>query len=62
LRSATSVTAKRFGFKDRGRIAPDLKADLILIEGNPLADIDATLDLRGVWRDGALAEFYEGTL
>jgi N-acyl-D-aspartate/D-glutamate deacylase len=62
LRSATSVTAKRFGFDDRGRIAKGLKADLVLIEGNPVEDIDATLNLRGVWRDGALAEFYEGSV
>jgi imidazolonepropionase-like amidohydrolase len=59
LRSATSVTARRFGFDDRRRIAKGLKADLVLIEGNPVADIDATLNLRGVWRDGLLAEFYE---
>ena len=61
LRSATSVTARRFGFDDRGRLATGLKADLVLVEGNPLADIDATLNLRGVWRDGFLAEQYEGT-
>jgi imidazolonepropionase-like amidohydrolase len=59
LCSATSVTARRFGFNDRGRIAKGLKADLVLIEANPVADIDATLNLRGVWRDGVLAEFYE---
>jgi imidazolonepropionase-like amidohydrolase len=52
LRSATSVTARRFGFSDRGRIAEGLNADLVLVEGNPIEDIDATLDLRGVWRDG----------
>ena len=62
LRSATSVTANRFGFDDRGRIAKGLKADLVLVEGNPVADIDATLNLRGVWRDGVLAEFYEGMI
>lgn len=61
LRSATSVTAKRFGFHDRGRIVEGLTADMVLIEGNPMADIDATLNLRGVWRNGELAEFYEGS-
>ncbi|KAF2425706.1 hypothetical protein EJ08DRAFT_652011 [Tothia fuscella] len=60
LKSATSVTAKRFGFADRGRIAEGLKADLVLIEGNPVEDIDATLNLRAVWRDGVLGEWYEG--
>lgn len=52
LRSATSVTAKRFKFSDRGRLAEGLNADLLLVEGNPLEDIDATLNIRGVWRDG----------
>lgn len=52
LRSATSVVAKRFKFSDRGRLAEGLNADLLLVEGNPLEDIDATLNIRGVWRDG----------
>jgi imidazolonepropionase-like amidohydrolase len=60
LRSATSITAKRFGFGDRGKIAKGLKADLVLVEGNPSEDIDATLNLRGVWRDGVLAKTYAG--
>jgi len=60
LKSATSVTSKRFGFPDRGRLAEGLKADLVLVEGNPCEDIDATLNLRGVWRDGVLASHYSG--
>ena len=52
LRSATSPTAKCFRFQDRGRLAEGLNADLLLVEGNPMEDIDATLNLRGVWRDG----------
>jgi imidazolonepropionase-like amidohydrolase len=58
LRSATSLVAKRFQFTDRGRIAEGLNADLLLIEGNPLEDIDATLNIRGVWRDGSLCSTY----
>jgi imidazolonepropionase-like amidohydrolase len=54
LRSATSLVAKRFKFKDRGRLAEGLNADLLLVEGNPLEDIDATLNIRGVWREGNL--------
>jgi hypothetical protein len=30
------------------------------VEGDPTNDIDATLNLRGVWREGVLAGFYEG--
>jgi imidazolonepropionase-like amidohydrolase len=54
LRSATSLIAKRFKFQDRGTISPGLNADLLLVEGNPLEDIDATLNIRGVWREGRL--------
>ncbi|KAF1937127.1 hypothetical protein EJ02DRAFT_357587 [Clathrospora elynae] len=54
LRSATSLVAKRFKFDDRGRLAEGLNADLLLVEGNPMEDIDATLNIRGVWRDGNL--------
>ncbi|KAF2138539.1 uncharacterized protein K452DRAFT_256118, partial [Aplosporella prunicola CBS 121167] len=60
LRSATSLTAKKFGFPDRGLIREGRKADLILVEGNPLDDIDATLNLKGVWRDGVLNSAYRG--
>ena len=52
LRAATSLNAKRFGFKDRGLIAEGRKADLLLIEGNPLEDIRDTLSLKAIWRDG----------
>lgn len=62
LKSATIVTAKRFGYPDRGRIVEGLKADLVLVEGNPLEDIDHTLNLRGVWRDGVLATYYSGKI
>jgi imidazolonepropionase-like amidohydrolase len=62
LRSATSLTARRFRFLDRGRLVEGLKADLLLVEGNPLVDIDATLNVRGVWRDGVLCSVYEGKL
>jgi len=59
LLSATVVPAKRFGFTDRGRLAEGLKADLLLVEGNPQKDIDDTLNIRGVWRDGVLCSTYE---
>lgn len=60
LRAATSLNAKRFGFKDRGQIKEGLRADLVLVFGNPLEDIDATLDLKGVWKEGVLCQTYEG--
>lgn len=52
LRSATSVPADVFGLADRGRIAPGRRADLLLVAGDPLADVTATRDVRGIWRSG----------
>jgi imidazolonepropionase-like amidohydrolase len=52
LRAATSVPAEVFGLTDRGRIAPGQRADLLLVAGDPLADVTATRDVRGVWRTG----------
>ncbi|KAF1358433.1 hypothetical protein EJ07DRAFT_166711 [Lizonia empirigonia] len=62
LASATSLVARRFGFADRGRLVQGLNADLVLVEGNPLVDIDDTLNLRGVWREGKLCSVYEDVL
>lgn len=59
LRSATSLTAQRFGFDDRGRLEQGRNADLLLVEGNPLENIDDTLNIRGVWREGRLCSVYE---
>jgi len=39
LRSATSVNADLIRRPDLGRIAPDATADLILVHGDPVADI-----------------------
>ena len=52
LSSAIAVTMKRFGIKDRGIIEKGRKADLVLVEGNPLKDITDTLNLRLIWRGG----------
>ena len=62
LRSATFAPAKRFNFSDRGQIKDGLRADLLLVEGNPLEDISHTLDLRGVWTKGELCSTYKNTL
>ena len=58
IRSATSKVAERFQFADRGKLAEGLNADLLLVEGNPLEDIDATLNIRGVWREGNICSEY----
>ncbi len=52
LRAATSVPAGQFGIGNRGRIKPGNAADLLLVEGDPTADIRATRKIVAVWRDG----------
>ncbi|KAI0876919.1 putative hydrolase [Hypoxylon argillaceum] len=52
LRAATSVAAKQWGLNDRGVIAPGKRADLVLVSGNPLEDINATTTIQKVWLAG----------
>ncbi|MFJ7998386.1 amidohydrolase family protein [Streptomyces sp. NPDC096310] len=52
LRAATLTPARRFGLEDRGRIAEGLRADLLLVDGDPTTAIGDTLNLRDVWRRG----------
>ena len=56
LSAATAVPARRFGLSDRGRIAPGLRADLVLVDGDPLADITATRAIAAVWKNGHRVE------
>jgi len=52
LAAATSRTARLFGLEDRGRVAPGLRADLLLVAGDPSTDPRATRDILGVWKAG----------
>ena len=52
LTAATATPARIFGLKDRGRIAPGLRADLVLVKGDPTTDILATRDIQKVWKLG----------
>lgn len=52
LAAATSVPAHHFGLTDRGRVAPGLRADLLLVDGDPTRDITATAAIADVWRRG----------
>ncbi len=54
LASATFEPARAFGFYDRGRIAEGVRADLVLVNGDPTIDITATRDIVGVWKLGVL--------
>lgn len=52
LNSATTLPAQAFGLRDRGAIRTGYRADLLLIDGDPLADIRATRNIRSVWAGG----------
>jgi imidazolonepropionase-like amidohydrolase len=52
LRAATSLPARYFGLADRGVIEPGRRADLVLIDGDPLQDIKATRLIRLLWCGG----------
>ena len=52
LAAATSVPASTFHLSDRGRIAPGLRADLLLVHGDPTREITATRDIVAVWKAG----------
>jgi imidazolonepropionase-like amidohydrolase len=56
LAAATSVPARRFGLTDRGRIAPGLRADLLLVDGDPTADITDLRAIRTVWKNGHVVD------
>src|SRR5262245_38355649 len=52
LASATSIPASQFRLADRGRIAPGLRADLLLVTGDPAAALKVTRTIVGVWKRG----------
>ena len=52
LAAATSLPARIFRLPDRGRIAAGLVADILLVDGDPIADITATRAIAGIWKDG----------
>ena len=52
LAAATGVPAHVFGLADRVRVAVGLRADLVLVAGDPLSDITSTRAIERVWRGG----------
>jgi len=53
LIAATSAPAAAFHVADRGRIAPGLRADLLLVNGHPDEDIKATRAIVAVYKGGS---------
>ena len=56
LKAATSVPAKTWGMKDRGRIAAGYRADLLLVDGDPTKEIGAIKNISAVWKNGFLVD------
>lgn len=52
LIAATSGPARAFRLEGRGRIVPGARADLVLVDGNPVADITATRAIARVFKNG----------
>ena len=52
LTAATSAPAESFRLTDRGYIRPGLRADLLLVDGDPTQDIRATRRIVAVWKRG----------
>jgi len=56
LASGTRLPAETFGIADRGRIAPGLRADLLLVAGDPATNIRATRSIAAIWKNGYRVE------
>lgn len=52
LMAATSVAARQLGIDDAGVVAPGMRADLLILERNPLDDIRNTQSIRSVYLAG----------
>ena len=52
LTAATAAPASSFGLMDRGFVRPGLRADLVLVDGDPTEDIQATRRIVAVWKRG----------
>jgi imidazolonepropionase-like amidohydrolase len=56
LAAATSAPARTFRLTDRGRIAAGMRADLVLVEGDPTKNIQDTRNIVTVWKRGLQAQ------
>ena len=52
LVAATSATAHAFRMTDRGRIIIGMRADLLLVDGDPSKEIRATRNIVAIWKRG----------
>jgi imidazolonepropionase-like amidohydrolase len=52
LGAATKKSADAFRLADRGRIVPGLRADMLLVRGDPTSDLLAIRDIVRIWKAG----------
>jgi len=52
LKAATQTPAEIFGLEGRGQLDEGARADLVLVEGNPVEEIGSTLNIRHVLKNG----------
>ena len=60
LAAATSGSAQLLGCSDRGRIAAGMRADLVVISGDPLLDLDNVRNVKAVFRGGERIDVARG--
>lgn len=60
LAAGTSVPARIFHLDDRGSIREGLRADLVLVQGDPTTDIRATGRIVAVWKKGVPVQRRKG--
>jgi imidazolonepropionase-like amidohydrolase len=56
LAAATSAPARAFRLTDRGLIRRGMRADLVLVQGDPTSDIRDTRNIVAVWKRGTRLE------
>jgi imidazolonepropionase-like amidohydrolase len=52
LAAATANAADAYRLDDRGRILPGRRADMLLVRGDPTADVFALRDIVRIWKNG----------
>lgn len=54
LKGATSLPIKEFALGKKGMIKPGFQADLLLINGNPIENMDALNEIEIIWKSGKI--------
>jgi imidazolonepropionase-like amidohydrolase len=64
IQAATETNARVMGWDDVGTLAPGKRADVLIVDGNPLADISVLNELEriaAVYKDGVAVDLTPGT-